>query len=335
MPNQPHGFTDLGGRDKPQDERDMLLGTAGAPVYTFPKALRNDTAWAMTVEYQGQQPACGAHAGGALNGIKRTSRYSPRFTWANIKSFDGNPIETGTDMRSIFKSLTKTGTLTSNFMPNDVEMPLFAYAHPVITDNMLTLAAMNKGEGYGFILDRTFNGLKQFISDNGPCIVLLRVGNEWWTDTQGNASWAEKDILPLRVPKPVVSGHFVVAHSYDENFVYFLNSFGATWGRYGHGYFGADYMPFINDVGTLFPLAFKKDLRQGMNDPDVKRLQQVLNKDVRTRVAASGAGSPGQETTNFGPLTFAAVVKFQKLYSIKPTSGFVGPLTRAVLNGFV
>ena len=76
---------------------------------------------------------------------------------------------------------------------------------------------------------------------------------------------------------------------------------------------------------------FNSDLEYKMTSPDVKNLQIVLNKDPNTRVAVSGAGSPGQETTYFGPLTLAAVKKFQAANGI-PTTGYVGPLTRKALN---
>jgi len=76
---------------------------------------------------------------------------------------------------------------------------------------------------------------------------------------------------------------------------------------------------------------FNSDLEYKMTSPDVKNLQIVLNKDPNTRVAVSGAGSPGQETNYFGSLTLAAVKKFQAANAI-PTTGYVGPLTRAALN---
>jgi len=76
---------------------------------------------------------------------------------------------------------------------------------------------------------------------------------------------------------------------------------------------------------------FNSDLEYKMTSPDVKNLQIVLNKDPNTRVAVSGAGSPGQETNYFGSLTLAAVKKFQAANGI-PTTGYVGPLTRAALN---
>lgn len=49
-------------------------------------------------------------------------------------------------------------------------------------------------------------------------------------------------------------------------------------------------------------------------------------------MAASGVGSAGNESSYFGALTKAAVIKFQKKYSITPAVGYVGAITRAKLN---
>ncbi len=329
---KPHGFEDLGGLEKPEDLRDIKLGAVVAPIYTYPKVIKNLHAWAQPVEYQGHQPACGAHSGAALMGIDKESRYTPRFTWANIKSFDGFPLDAGTDMRSIFKSITKTGALYFYRLENNVELSLTEYAHPALTQAMYTLAGLRKGDGYGFIEDKTWDGLKQYISDHGAIVLLIRIGPEFWTAPSGQTSWAEKDILPLRPPKKVTSGHFVIAHSYDEKYIYFLNSFSDGWGLKGHGYFDTTYIPFVTDAGTLIKVPFKKDLRQGMIDIDVLKLQKQLNKDARTLVSATGPGSVGQETNFFGTKTLDAVIRFQRLYDIVPQSGFVGPITRGVLN---
>jgi hypothetical protein len=327
-----HPFENLGGRERPEDTRDIKLGAIAArTAYTYPPTLRNEIAWEATVEYQGGQPACGAHAGSKALGICRCARFSPRFTWANIKSIDGYPIDDGTDMRSIFKSLVNTGAVYFPLLGNDVTVSEYAYAHPLISSVLKANAVQHKGSAYGFADDITFEGLKQYISDHGPVILLMRLGSEFWTAPNGQTSWAEKDILPLRAPARIVSGHFVVAHSYDEKYIYFINSFGPAWGRGGHGYFDTSYMPYIVEAGALIDLSFNKNLSRGMTDPDVLRLQRALNSDPDTRVAASGPGAPGHETDFFGALTLNAVLRFQKKHGV-PTTGFVGPLTRAALQ---
>ena len=82
-----------------------------------------------------------------------------------------------------------------------------------------------------------------------------------------------------------------------------------------------------------------RTLRYGSQGSDVRELQQILNRDPTTRVAASGPGSPGNETTYFGSLTLGAVKRFQQKYwqdilapigLVSPT-GIVGSQTRLFL----
>ena len=88
-------------------------------------------------------------------------------------------------------------------------------------------------------------------------------------------------------------------------------------------------------VAQLVSPAFNRTLTPGMTHADVKRLQQLLNSDPDTRIAASGVGAPGSETTYFGALTEKAVQKFQEKHGVAgvgaPGYGYVGPATRAKL----
>jgi peptidoglycan hydrolase-like protein with peptidoglycan-binding domain len=72
----------------------------------------------------------------------------------------------------------------------------------------------------------------------------------------------------------------------------------------------------------------------------VRYLQIILNSDLDTRIATSGAGSPGNETRKFGDLTRKAVIKFQEKYAseiltpmgLTNGDGIVGKTTRDKLN---
>lgn len=98
--------------------------------------------------------------------------------------------------------------------------------------------------------------------------------------------------------------------------------------------YGVDQTPLA--IPT-FEFPIKRDLSKGCVDgPDVKVLQQLLNKDPQTRIAMSGPGSPGQESLSFGGLTEKAVQRFQEKYAIatpgQPGYGVVGPRTREKLR---
>lgn len=82
--------------------------------------------------------------------------------------------------------------------------------------------------------------------------------------------------------------------------------------------------------------AFNTNLKSGSRGADVMNLQKVLNMYPQTMVAESGAGSPGMETSTFGPATKRAVNKFQALHlvelGITAPTGNVFAGTRGLLN---
>jgi hypothetical protein len=80
---------------------------------------------------------------------------------------------------------------------------------------------------------------------------------------------------------------------------------------------------------------FTRSLSLGARGADVMNLQRALNMCPDTQVALSGAGSPGRETSTFGPATRAAVIKWQLKANVVPSAtsrgaGVFGPTSRAV-----
>lgn len=257
-PITPHTFTNLGGKLRPVDARDHVLPEGRTAVSPTPVTFMQQSAWDTFIHYQGQRPACGAHALASAKQILdandglATPKKTPRFSWVDIKKngSDTDPSD-GSDMRSILQSAKNTGVDDFEPLENDVTYDDADYAAPkFITQEMLTNAGLGKIESYTFTDGPyTFQQIKDLIWQNKVVIALIEVGDTFWTAANGQTSWAEADICPIRPPSPVIDSHFIVFHSFDENYIYFTNSFGPTWGRKGHGYIGPHYPPFVQELG--------------------------------------------------------------------------------------
>lgn len=76
---------------------------------------------------------------------------------------------------------------------------------------------------------------------------------------------------------------------------------------------------------------FTRNHSMGNTGGEVMWIQQFLNTHGAV-VAATGAGSPGMESSYFGAKTKAAVAAWQAANGVSPASGYWGPLTRAAAN---
>lgn len=86
-----------------------------------------------------------------------------------------------------------------------------------------------------------------------------------------------------------------------------------------------------SSIANCTGVTFTRNMTVGATGSDVKCLQTILNQSVTTRLAVTGVGSPGSETSYFGPLTLSAVKVYQAEHGWTPANQ-VGPLTRAALN---
>ncbi len=90
-------------------------------------------------------------------------------------------------------------------------------------------------------------------------------------------------------------------------------------------------------------VGFSQNYGIGDENIEIRTLQEILNQDPRTQVAASGPGSPGQESTYYGVLTADAVSRFQEVYAseillpagLSRGTGYFGSGTRAKMNALV
>lgn len=84
--------------------------------------------------------------------------------------------------------------------------------------------------------------------------------------------------------------------------------------------------------------AFDRDLALGATGEDVRALQRYLN-SAGFVLATDGPGSPGNETTYFGSVTFNALVRFQDAHvaeiltsaGLTKGTGYFGPSTRSFI----
>jgi peptidoglycan hydrolase-like protein with peptidoglycan-binding domain len=97
---------------------------------------------------------------------------------------------------------------------------------------------------------------------------------------------------------------------------------------------------FSINVAKAQNFMFTTPLKLGTTSGDVRELQKILNLSPDTAVSVSGIGSKGQESSYFGGLTRAAVVRFQEKYrneillpsGLSAGTGYVGPATLVMLN---
>ena len=85
-------------------------------------------------------------------------------------------------------------------------------------------------------------------------------------------------------------------------------------------------LPFLASANNQ--CAFSRSLSVGDTGEDVRCLQVFLN-GAGFEIAQTGAGSVGSETTQFGSLTEAAVLRWQEAKSVPGANGVFGPGSQA------
>lgn len=109
---------------------------------------------------------------------------------------------------------------------------------------LLAIAAQHKIVAYETV-PVTRDTLAKAISESKAGILCrYEVGNEWWTDKNGNVTWNKAAIEPLRPPKVVVSGHAITDSNCDGGSFRVANTWGGTWADGGTAYrLHASYRP--------------------------------------------------------------------------------------------
>lgn len=362
----------LGSMQSPPDYRDIPLAAVSPIAGAYPSSGEVDIS-KLPVWMQNKIGACTGHAGGKykqkmdLEDTGQVYPLSARFLYAIAKCQDGVADE-GTYPRLIAATLKNYGCATEKTCPNDTTLDHETYVYQRKLANIPKAAFDEAGpykiSGYAFPNVTNPDELKDAILNHSGAMILVRLGQEWWTP-----SWSAKDILPLRAPASIVGGHEVYLYKYEvvtENGkerikFYILNSWSDKWGDSGKGWFYYDeYSPYINEAITFtdipthiidqlqqlptketFRHNFTKVINYRNTGSEVAALQTALmidgcfSSDMYSKLLAENA------LGYYGTITANAVICYQKKHSVASLAEInylqgkvVGPKTLASLNSW-
>lgn len=208
---------------------------------------------------------------------------SDDFIYLGAKSIDGNLTE-GSNIRSALKFMQQTGVCkASTFsIPVDDSTTYAQYISNKASQAAFDEASQYKiGEYFSVTID--VDMLKAAILKYGALVARVDVGKEWYTAADGTSSWISKDVLPLRIPQQVLSGHCIVIYGYDSTIVqgktafYIANSWSAEWADNGNGYFYfEDYAPHLTEAWAV--TLDKPDSSPVVEDSTVSILVDILRR---------------------------------------------------------
>lgn len=371
----------FGAVPSPYDYRDVPVSAIANVGEAFPKKFFIDTK-GLPVWHQMKNGSCVGHAFGKykqkLDQIEtdKVIQLSPRFLYALAKCRDGYTGE-GTYPRLVASILKDHGCATEETVPNKSELAHEVYVYNRNERNIPGWnadpkkawpdAAPYKIGGYAFANPKNINELKATIINFNGAALLMRVGKEWYTNSKGKSSWAEKDVVPLRAPKEIVGGHEVWLYGYEDvteggkarTKFYIFNSWSDDWGANGMAYFYHDeYAPWLDEAITMVDLPnnikdqlkqlpdaktfrynFRRDLAVGSRGDDVVALQSALmiagtfDRDLYSELLQN------DELGYYGETTAKALYDYQMKYLVAPLAEIealqgtkFGPKTRTHIN---
>lgn len=362
-----------GAIQSPRDYRDIPFESiAGASE--LPKKHIEDLS-KLPIWNQKKNGSCVGHAAGKyaqhLNRLETETieDLSARFLYALAKSRDNYAGE-GTYPRLMAKIVKENGVATEATVPNNSDLDHEAYVYQRKESNIpagaFAEAKPYRSGGYAFIDFKNKESLKRAIIEGHGALITVHLGKEWYTSKAGKRSWKAKDILPLRAPETIVSGHAIFLYGYEDienndTLFYFRNSWSEGWGNKGDGTFTWNtYGSFIKEAITFvdipndtlelvhnlpdaktFRYFFGKDIIAGERGDHVKALQTALmidgtfSRDLYTQLLASN------ELGFFKPngTTQKALLDYQIKHKVAPMTELLnlhgsraGAKTRASLN---
>lgn len=297
-----------GAIQSPHDYRDIPFeSVAGASE--LPKKHIEDVS-KLPVWHQRKNGSCVGQAAGIyathLNRLETNAiaPLSARFLYALAKARDNYSGE-GTYPRLMAKIVKDNGVATDNTVPTDNSLDHETFVYNRKESNIPAAgfpdARPYRSGGYVFVDFKNLNSLKRAIIEGHGVMITVHLGNEWYTSKSGRRSWKAKDILPLRAPAKIVSGHAIFLYGYEDTadgdtMFYFRNSWSEGWGDKGDGTFtwktygsqikeAITFVDIPNDTLELvhslpdaktFRYFFGRDIVAGEKGDHIKALQTAL-----------------------------------------------------------
>ena len=179
-----------GAIQSPKDFRDIQLAKVQAPV-PIPDEFIPDYLDKIPKLFQGGLGVCSAHAGSYFKEIQeylesnQPQKFSPRYIWIKTKQIDGVPLEVGSYLRAVFKTLQSNGVCDYNLLPNQFPISLQDYSNPsVITSEIDDNAQPRIIKSYAFLDNLSFDGLRQAIYQNKAVLARIVVDEGFFRTTE-------------------------------------------------------------------------------------------------------------------------------------------------------
>jgi len=237
----------------PYDERDIPLSSVQESII-IPKEFKRDLS-AIPIDSQGKQPACVGYASSKVKESQELYEHkefidiSPRFIYALCKRYDGYSGQ-GTYLRQAMKILQKFGACKESSFPSDTSLSYEEFINwDLITPEIYQEAEKYKIKTYASV-PADWEQIKQSIYQNKTVLGGQSGTKEGWSQ------------LPIEPPKEgeKLFGHAIAYFGYDDNYIYFINSWDKGWGNNGIGCFGKNMLPFLFNTWTSVDLETPKDL---------------------------------------------------------------------------
>ncbi len=312
----------LGAEVNPVDHRDIMLGAFQLPV-SLPAEYFTDISM-IPVQDQKQIGSCVGQAEGTILSYfdwleNANSDISRRFIYTQSKLVDGLSSQ-GTYPRVAAGVVYGKGAPKSALLADNNDLVYSEYLNAPTTPEILADAKKRKATYATTGVDGT--SLKQALVQNKLVSITILVDWEAWRTSN----------LTKPNAKNIAGGHRIVLYGFRGDTFFARNSWSSNWGDKGNLTFNIqDYNGFVLDpiCYTDVPneilkkaqdeqYIFTKPMKIGMTDFQVQKLQERLNVNPRTGY--------------FGPITKAAVIKFQQTHALV-ADGVVGKATLDALNG--